>query len=202
MERIATCRSGTFDTTKRQSFHPLFDTGWRESPESRFRQKHLEGEREFQGLLQWRRGNVRTTHAHKQVIKDSDSNTANEDAIQIHREKDYWSERMTVVSPKNRDTSPMPITSVIYFSSPLSLRCKHALFRISRNELSVYWMIVCNEVYTLVCAGGSSDVYILRTTEECENRGIRFLLILFPANDWSSMKRILLELTCVYLAIA
>lgn len=202
MERIATCRSGTFDTTKRQSFHPLFDTGWRESPESRFRQKHLEGEREFQGLLQWRRGNVRTTHAHKQVIKDSDSNTANEDAIQIHREKDYWSERMTVVSPKNRDTSPMPITSVIYFSSPLSLRCKHALFRISRNELSVYWMIACNEVYTLVCTGGSSDVYILRTTEECENRGIRFLLILFPVNDWSSMKRILLELTCVYLAIA
>lgn len=63
-------------------------------------------------------------------------------------------------------------------------------------------MIVRNKAYTLVCADGSSDVYILRTTEECENRGIRFLLILFPANDGSNLKRILLELTCVYLAIA
>lgn len=63
-------------------------------------------------------------------------------------------------------------------------------------------MIAHNEAYTLVCADGSSDVYILRTTEECENRGIRFLLISFLANDGSNMKRILLELTCAYLAIA
>ena len=63
-------------------------------------------------------------------------------------------------------------------------------------------MIARNEVYTLACAGGSSNVYILRTTEEWENRGIRFLFILVPANDWSGMKRIFLELKCADLAIA